>query len=240
MILGDITFRDFEVPPTIQFGSSQRLAIHRLGGGGRVIDALGTDDADIDFSGTLSGTDAVERAAQISVLCGAGTPTALAWDTYYFRVIVKEFNADYRSNRWIPYRLSCIICSTDAAFGKRSTMSTVDTVAADIRQATALFPAGGLLYADVAKNLQSSIPTRNSQAYLAAVAALSELDRQITACLMEAEHAGIGPDRAGFDLANPAVDRLDLMVESARSIAILTTARAYTRRALARFIDGSE
>ncbi len=168
-------------------------------------------------------------------------PTALAWDAYYFRVIVKEFSADYKSNRWIPYRLSCVICSTDAASSIGSITSVVDTVAADIQQATALFPAGSLAYASVTKSLtQSSIPARNSTAYLAAVSELSELDSQITTCLIAAEQEGTEPEPAGFDLANPVADRIGRMVESAGAIAILTTARAYTRRALARFLDGSE
>ena len=241
VILGEITFRDFEVPPTIEFGSSQRVAIHRLGGGGRVIDTLGKEDADIDFSGTLCGTDAVERATQITALCGSGQAIALAWDTYYFRVIIKEFSADYKSNRWIPYRLSCMVCSNDVAANSSIIASTTDIVMEDVRQAVTAFPAAAPAYANVARILsQGSIPPRRSPPYLAAVSALSELDGEIAACLIVAEQEGSDADRAGFDLANPAADRLRAMVESSRTIANLTTARAYARRALARLTEGIE
>ena len=48
--IGSITLRDFEVPSIVRFGGMQRLVEHRLGGGGRVIDALGSDDDDISFA----------------------------------------------------------------------------------------------------------------------------------------------------------------------------------------------
>ena len=47
--LGSVSFRSFEVPATINVGGAQRLAVHRLLGGIRVIDALGRDDSDISF-----------------------------------------------------------------------------------------------------------------------------------------------------------------------------------------------
>ncbi len=38
LFLGPIVFADFEIPESINFGGTQRLAIHRLAGGGRVIE----------------------------------------------------------------------------------------------------------------------------------------------------------------------------------------------------------
>jgi len=241
VILGDITFRDFEIPPTIQFGGSQRIAIHRLGGGGRVIDALGNDDADIEFSGALFGTDAIERASQLAALCSSGRVIPLAWDAYYFLVVVKEFSADYKSDRWIPYRLSCVISPPGKPVDSSVLPSVADAIIEDLKQAASLFLSGRLKYVDIATTLaQAGIPARNSQAHLAAVSALSELDGQIGVRLIAAEQDGTASNRLGFDLVSPAVDRLGLMVGSTRAMAILTTARAYTRRALARLISGRQ
>ena len=54
--LVQIVFQDFELPSGINFGGRQRLALHRLPGGSRVIDALGRDDAQISFAGIFTGS----------------------------------------------------------------------------------------------------------------------------------------------------------------------------------------
>ena len=47
LLLGPVLFRDFELPGQITWGGKQRLAVHHLPGGRRVIDAMGRDDAAI-------------------------------------------------------------------------------------------------------------------------------------------------------------------------------------------------
>ena len=64
-MLGPVVFRDFEVPERINLGGRQRLAVHMLPGGGRVVDAMGPDDAPIRWSGTFSGVDAAERVRML-------------------------------------------------------------------------------------------------------------------------------------------------------------------------------
>jgi hypothetical protein len=61
--LGGIVFEAFEVPEQIEFGGRQRMAIHDLPGGGRVIDVLGPTDSDLVFSGIFSGSGAGTRKA---------------------------------------------------------------------------------------------------------------------------------------------------------------------------------
>jgi hypothetical protein len=55
LTLGGVPFQDFEVPEQIRFGGAQRLAVHELIGGGRVVDAPGDDAGEISFSGIFSG-----------------------------------------------------------------------------------------------------------------------------------------------------------------------------------------
>jgi hypothetical protein len=62
LTLGGVPFQDFEVPEQIRFGGSQRLAVHELIGGGRVVDALGDDAGEISFSGIFSSSDAAAGA----------------------------------------------------------------------------------------------------------------------------------------------------------------------------------
>ena len=67
LLLGPVAFQDFELPANIGFGGEQRLAVHCLPGGARVIDVLGRDDAEITFSGIFSGSDATLRARTLAV-----------------------------------------------------------------------------------------------------------------------------------------------------------------------------
>jgi hypothetical protein len=97
LLLGPIAFRNFEVPAAINIGGAQRLAIHRLLGGTRVIDTLGRDDTDISFSGTFSGPDATLRARLIDEMRVSGLSLPLTWDVFFYSVIIRKFEADYRS-----------------------------------------------------------------------------------------------------------------------------------------------
>lgn len=47
LLLGPVVFQEFEIPPCINFGGRQRLAMHRMPDGARIVDALGRDDAQI-------------------------------------------------------------------------------------------------------------------------------------------------------------------------------------------------
>ena len=68
LLLGPVVFQDFELPGWVRFGGAQRLAVHQMPGGARVIDMLGRDDAEICWSGVFSGSDAPERARLIDLM----------------------------------------------------------------------------------------------------------------------------------------------------------------------------
>lgn len=108
LLLGVVEFQNFEVPSGINFGGSQRLAIHNLSDGTRVIDALGRDDADISFSGIFSGSDATLRARALDEMRASGLVYPLTWDVLLYSVIIKRFEADYKTGWWIPsYDVRC-------------------------------------------------------------------------------------------------------------------------------------
>src|SRR5579859_4349335 len=75
--LGNFIFKGFEVPDTAPWGGAQALSIHKLVGGARVIDAMGSDDRPIKFRGTFLSKDADTRALQIDKMRKAGT--SVAW-----------------------------------------------------------------------------------------------------------------------------------------------------------------
>ncbi|MDR3718392.1 MAG: hypothetical protein P4K98_06290 [Bryobacteraceae bacterium] len=109
LLLGTVEFRDFEVPERVSWGGRQRLSVHRLPGGGRVIDALGRDDADISWSGVFTGEDATARVRQMDLMRISGAAWPLTWDWFYYTVVISKFEVEYQSQNWIPYRVVCTV-----------------------------------------------------------------------------------------------------------------------------------
>ncbi len=110
-VLGPVAFAGFEVPERITLGGRQRLAVHTLPGGARIVDAMGPDDGELAWSGTFSGAAAAERVRQLDRLRRAGLALPLAWDGWRFTVIISEFEADSANPWWVPYRISCTVLS---------------------------------------------------------------------------------------------------------------------------------
>src|ERR1035438_3000846 len=109
LLLGPILFRDFELPERVRWGGAQKLAVHRLPGGARVIDSLGRDDADIAWSGVFSGSDAALRAGTLDLIRAEGSSWPLTWDWFFYTVVIARFDADYTRPNWIPYRITCTV-----------------------------------------------------------------------------------------------------------------------------------
>ena len=136
LLLGPVVFQDFEVPSGVNFGGRQRLVMHRLPGGSRVIDALGRDDAQISFSGIFSGSDATLRARSLDQLRVAGIALPLTWDVLFYTVLISEFQASYRSSWWIPYRIVCTVLRDEASELIQFAASLATTALADIGTAS--------------------------------------------------------------------------------------------------------
>lgn len=131
-ILGPVVFQDFEVAAGIGFGGQQRLAIHQLPGGARVIDALGRQDADITVSGIFSGQDATLRARALDEMRALGATLPLTWDVFFYSVVIRDFKADYQNGFWIPYRLVCTVLRDEASALLETSLSLAGSVLADI------------------------------------------------------------------------------------------------------------
>ena len=107
--LGPLDFNGFELPSRIGFGGSQQLAVHKLIGGSRVVDALGRDDASLEWSGVLTGSDAADRARTFDALRVAGELQTLTWDAFCYSVVIAKLHMDFRNPWWIPYKISCTV-----------------------------------------------------------------------------------------------------------------------------------
>jgi hypothetical protein len=135
LLLGSVSFQNFELPGHIGFGGTQRLAVHVLPGGARVIDAMGRDDAEIAWRGTFSGPDAADRARLLDAMRVSGAVQSLAWDAFCYLVVISSFEANYERASWVPYRISCTVVADQAQSSATSVVSLSTMLLADLASA---------------------------------------------------------------------------------------------------------
>lgn len=104
-------FSGVEIPEKISFGGSQKLAVHELLGNGRVVDALGAQPQDMEWSGLLLGPSASTRAQDLKMLADSGASCVLDWGYRRYRVVVSAFSGDFLRYYRIPYTLKLTVCA---------------------------------------------------------------------------------------------------------------------------------
>lgn len=109
--LGPFTFGRFEVPEEINFGGEQKLAVHVLVGGVRIIDALGEEPAALEWSGHFVGSQALDRALFLDSLRKAGQSLSFTWSEFDYTVVIRRLDCLFRRRYRIPYRISCEVVS---------------------------------------------------------------------------------------------------------------------------------
>jgi len=107
LTLGDFEFARYEIPEHIGLGGKQRLAIHELVGGTRIIDAMGGSPKPLEWSGHFVGANALDRALYLDGLRVAGKPLALSWSALAFSVVIETFECDFLRCYRLPYRIVC-------------------------------------------------------------------------------------------------------------------------------------
>lgn len=236
LVLGPVAFADFEIPEQIRFGGNQRLAVHQLPGGRRVIDALGRDDREICWSGAFTGEDATARARLLDALRVHGRPLALTWDVFFYSVAIASFDVDYCKNWWIPYRIACTVLRDEAEVVVAEVPGLVAQVASDVGIATSLAAGAGIdLSAAQAAVTMANAIAPGTVAYSAAQAVLrrsqSEIGQGIGATDLQAAAIAAGsslassPSAAGIAAVSGAADALG-------RLGALTAARGFVGRSL--------
>jgi hypothetical protein len=106
IILGDFVFDGWEVPEKVSWGGSQRVNVHKLIGGERIIDSMGPDNADISWSGIFLSADASLRADQLDQMRKDGELLELVFAGRYYSVVISSFQADQRMLSYVPYNIT--------------------------------------------------------------------------------------------------------------------------------------
>lgn len=115
LTLGEVTFNNFEMPEQLAIGGKQQLVIHSLPGGGRIVDAMGANEAPIRWSGVFSGQQAAERVRLVERLRRSGQRQLLTWNAWRYFAVIEEFEAQVSSSWWIPYTIKLCILTSDSS-----------------------------------------------------------------------------------------------------------------------------
>ncbi len=134
--LGNVVFEDFEVPASISLPVKQAVAIHKLIGGDRVLDAMGPDYGDIAWSGIMLGPFAEYRAQTIKALVDAAQPVALTWGTWAFTVLAHSCTLRQAYQR-IAYSISCVVLIDQTAAQAQPDADLNGSLTADMGSAIA-------------------------------------------------------------------------------------------------------
>ena len=215
LTLGGLELDGFEVPASVRFGGAQRCTVHKLLGGGRVIDTMGRDDSALSWSGILSGGDASERARTLDAMRVAGGVLALAWDAFCYDVVLSQLDFEFCSPWWITYKIECTVLSDLAQAPVTYVPDVQDSIVADLTAASAWVNVGTLLSSASAAGALA--PGANGNA--AALVGLSALQ------------ASIGPQVAAAE-GNLAAADVPTLVSASGSLAQLATAQGFISRAL--------
>lgn len=237
LALGPIVFRDFELPPEISFGGKQRIAIHRLAGGRRVIDCLGRDDADIRFAGVLTGPEATWRAQSLDALRASGITVPLTWDVFFYSVMVTGLSTVYRNDTWIPYSIRCSVLRDEADSVLQPPTSVAQLLTEDLN-AAAGSPASGILsFAAATAAVQATGATAYGSAdHRTALRSLESVNSALNTNIQQAEQQLSDVD-LGADAGDTALAALASGTTAAQQLAGLTRARGFVGRALVNLTD---
>lgn len=204
--LGSFTFSGAEIPQTIPFGGEQSLVVHKLVGGTRIVDAMGRDDAPIEWSGIFLGENALQRARQLNDMRIAGAALSLSYRTFNYTVVIKSFTAEFERFYQIHYKITLEVVQDFGDPTPDSTPSIATVLAADAQNLASLVNAARL-------------PAALNQALNAAVGKVTVLASGITSDIMSAVSSAQNAVQSGISSATGALQSATDAVQSGISSA---------------------
>jgi hypothetical protein len=240
LLLGPVVFRNFEVPCGINFGGKQRLAVHRLPGGGRVIDALGRDDADICFAGIFCGDDATLRARLLDEMRVSGVLLPLTWDVFFYTVVIAQFQADYATSNWIPYKITCTVLRDEASALIEAALSLGASVLSDVGVAIAQAASVGVDISSLQTVMSDpSATVRDTVSYGAAQSGIASAQASLNSAIGIAEATLPVSAVTSAGTADNGVASLATAISSSQQLGQLAIAQTYVGRSAVNLANAS-
>ncbi|MFG1388803.1 hypothetical protein [Xanthobacter versatilis] len=112
--LGGVRFSDWELPERIPFGGRHHVAVHRMIGGKRVVDALGPDPRPLSWSGRFRGANALSRARSLDTMRASGRQVSCTYMGLHYLVVVTNVNFDAERPYEVPYTVTCEVVQDSA------------------------------------------------------------------------------------------------------------------------------
>ncbi|TDR79999.1 hypothetical protein [Paludibacterium purpuratum] len=109
LTLGDFEFQGLEVPEAITVGAQQQTAVHKLVGGGRIVDVLGVEYDNLTWSGWLVGASAQTRAKRLEALRDAGKPLLFNLDHYALTVLIAGVTTRFEHAYRLGYGIDLLV-----------------------------------------------------------------------------------------------------------------------------------
>ncbi len=162
LVLGGITFQDFEIPERINFGGRQHAVVHKLMGGNRVVDAMGPDPDDVRWSGRFRGPNAMERAQALDAMRAAGAQVSLSYMSTYLTVLITEFRADPERVYEVPYKITCLVVSDLVNDALGAIVDSLDTIVSNALTVAASFTSSGTSAAAAVSSVSSAVSSAGS------------------------------------------------------------------------------
>lgn len=115
LVLGDFEFLDFEVPERLALPGRQKIVLHQMVGGKRVIDVLGVEYDPLTWSGVFTGSQAGDRVKALECMRDAGKELTLTLDDYSFSVVITSFVPVYEFIYRRSYTIEVAIVACNAS-----------------------------------------------------------------------------------------------------------------------------
>jgi hypothetical protein len=183
LALGPVLFQEFEIPEKLPFGGDQMLVVRKLIGGDRVVDAMGRDDGDKEWSGRFRGASAEARARQLDSLRIAGQSLLLTWSSLRYLVVIKSFKAEFQQPYEIPYSITCLVLQDLSSPILQAAPSVDASITSDVNAATLISQAIGVVQITTAVSGAVAAVSAAGSFQGASVATISATQTSLSAAL---------------------------------------------------------
>jgi hypothetical protein len=217
-------------------GGSQRLAIHRTLSGGRVVDVSGADDADIKFSGIMSGPNAVRRAQTLDAMRLSQAIQILTWNELLYPILLRELTFEVHDPYWIAYRMECAVVPwTEVAI---TAITAVDQIAMDVSCITEI-DAGVSPSTDTASGALGSLmlAPEDTEAQLTAARAVGDVQISVETDRQTSDQALAGFGTQRYETPGSLVTCIQQLDRLTREVWSLTACLGYWSRIAANLAD---